>query len=188
MHGVVSLRLVPWLALLGAFAAGCATVPVIQTDYDAPPGSLRMATVSAVASRSEVLTTTDPYVELLASAGIPEGDIRDGSLVKIAIHCCNGPVLLTYGVAFAPAGIELHEGDVVEVRIARDPQAPGLDRLNVVTRIRQAHDDPHSRCAWLPEHEGLWLRAIYCDWMPGEGWKGIKNMYGQTTVWVKTPD
>ena len=188
MHAIVSLRLVPWLALLSVFAAGCATVPLIQTDWDAAPGSLRIAFVSSVASRSDVLASPDPYVKLFESAGIQEGDIRDGSLVVTQIHCCNGPDRLTYGVAFVPAGIELQYGDIVEIRTARDPQAAGLDRLNVVTRIRQAHDAQTSHCSWMPEREGLWLRTIYCAWMPAEGWKGINDMYGQTTVWVKTPD
>jgi hypothetical protein len=186
MRAIVSLRLVPWLALLSVFAAGCATLPDIQTDYDAPPRSLRIAGVNYVGSRGEVVAQPD-YVKLLGSAGIQEADIRDGSLIRTATHCCNGPDSLTYGIAFVPAGIELQYGDVVEIRTARDPEAPGLERLNVVTRIRQAHDARPSHCSWMPDHEGLWLRTIYCDWMPAEGWKGIKNLYGQTTVWVKTP-
>ena len=176
-----------WLTLLGVFAAGCAGVPSIQYPYDAPPGSLRLGVVSWVAPRSAVLERRD-LMEPLGSAGIPEQDIQDGSVIQMMIHCCDGPTTGSYSFAFAPPGVRPQVGDIVEVRMVHDREADGPARLNVVTRIREPYDTHPSHCAWMPDEKGLWLRAVYCDWMPAEGWTGIRNMYGQTIAWVKAAD
>ncbi|HXX49512.1 MAG TPA: hypothetical protein VEN47_14880 [Myxococcota bacterium] len=184
MRGGVPDRLapLPFLILLSVCAAACATL--LQSDTDAPAGSLRLAVVASVNSREEVLSRPEVMADL-KSAGIRDQDLRDGSLILTALHCCNGPDVDTYRYAYVPPGIQLRQGDLVEIRVARDPSGAGLDRINVVTQLREPAGTEPSSCAWLPLQAGLWRRAIYCDWMPAEGWTGVRNWLGQTEVWIK---
>ena len=139
--------------------------------------------VADVATRLELVQIQDFY-QLALSAGIQDKDIVDGSAIKIQVHCCDGPDVITYGFAWVPAGIQVQRGDIVEVRVALDPDAPGLDRLNVVTQIRQGHDAKPSRCDWIPPQPGLWRRTIFCDWMRSEGWVEVRS-WGKPILWMK---
>lgn len=174
----------PLLILLSVFAEACAGIHPLLSDGDAPPGSLRLGVVVRLVLREEVLSNPDALADL-RSGGIGDKDLRDGSLVQIALHCCNGPNVTTYGYAYAPPAIQLQQGDVVEIRVGRESEAAGLERLNQVIRVRELAGTEPSQCLWLPLGKGLWMRAIYCGWMPAEGWTGVKNYLGQTVVWIK---
>ncbi len=55
--------------------------------------------------------------------------------------------------------------------------------MNVATRVRERADATERHCGWDPPSPRAWMRVIYCDWMPAEGWthkKGIGN------PWIKT--
>jgi hypothetical protein len=188
MRGGVSARLglIPFLILLSLCAGACAgSAPDLLSDYEAPPGSLRLAAVAHVGLRQEILAGSPDALADLKSAGLQDQDLRDGSVIVAQIHCCHGPNELSYGFAYVPPGIELEKGDVVEIRVGRGPKAAGLDQLNVVTQVRERADAKPYHCMWWPPGETLWMRAIYCDWMSAEGWTGVKNYLGQTVVWTK---
>ena len=168
---------------LSLLASACATVPMIQADVDAPPGALRVAKVSDIATRLEIVGNQEFY-KLALSAGIADKDMVDGSVIQTQLHCCDGPDVTTYGAAWVPSGIRVHRGDIVEIRVALAPEAPGLERLNVVTQIRQPYDAQPSRCDWIPPEPGLWRRTIFCDWMPSEGWVEVRS-WGLPILWMK---
>jgi hypothetical protein len=171
------------ILVLALFGAGCASVPFISEDVDAPPGALRVASVANIATRLELVQNQDFYKILLA-AGIEDKDIVDGSVIRTQVHCCDGPDVTTYGMAWVPAGLELQRGDIVEIRVALDPEEVGLKRFNVVTQVRQPRDAKPSRCDWIPPQPGLWRRTIFCDWMPSEGWVEVRS-WGLPYLWMK---
>ena len=168
--------------LLGAACAGSGKQR-IQADTFAPPGTLRMALVVVGATREEVVALPELH-QLLLSAGVKDEEIVAGSVVQLALHCCDGPDTLTYGVAYAPPSVPVQRGDIVEIRVASAVNAQGLDRLNVVTRVREVHDTTPSHCTWVPQEEGLWRRTLHCDWMEAEGWTEIRS-WGLPVVYTK---
>jgi len=179
-HSAVRQILVSVLALLGT---ACAGVSPIYADNDAPAGALRVALAVHGLPRAEVLQYEGLQEALLAS-GVKDDEIDEHRVIGVAVHCCDGPDTITFGVAWAPPDIAVENGDVVEIRVGRGPEAEGLARLNVVTRIRQRHDADPSRCDWIPKQPGLWRRTIYCDWMPSEGWVEVRS-WGLPILWMK---
>ena len=101
------------------------------------------------------------------------------------IYCCGGPNEKgTAVVIYVPPDLEVHRGDVIELRAA-DPSKKGeLGQINVVTRIRQAAADHNGACRWDPPDERLWCRTLYADWMVEEGWKFQHGLY---KAWYKPP-
>src|SRR5262245_56588725 len=175
-----------WGRMAGALAVigvGCAGVHPIQSDVDADPGSLRVALVEMVATRAEVIQHPE-FHQMLLAAGISNEQLSDGSVIQTRVHCCDGPDVITFGGAYVPPGIQVARGDVVEIRVATDPEADGTKRLNVVTQVRQPAEAKPSHCSWVPAEPGLWRRTLYCDWMPVEGWTEIRS-YGLPILWTK---
>jgi hypothetical protein len=156
---------------------------LIQTDVDAQPGWLRVAVVDIAATRAELVGEPKLHERLL-SAGVKDEEIAAGSVVRVVIHCCDGPEPLNYGVAYVPPGLQVQRSDLVEIRVAPDPKGNGLDRLNVVTQIREVHDTEPSRCRWVPPEPGLWRRTIHCDWMTEEGWQEVRS-WGLPILYTK---
>ena len=173
------------VCLVGLLATACAGIPAIYADTDAPPGARRVALVVQRATRSEILQEEDMHQALLAS-GLRDEDIADDRVIAVAVHCCDGPDALTYGIAYAPPALELAQGDIVEILVGTGPDGEGLARLNVVTRVREPHGADPSRCNWIPNEPGLWRRTIYCDWMPSEGWVEVRS-WGLPILWMKPP-
>ncbi|WP_287878980.1 hypothetical protein [Acidovorax sp.] len=56
---------------------------------DTPPGSLKFIQVMDIASREDLLQGKIFYEELI-NTGIPDSNIRDGSMVVGRIYCCGG--------------------------------------------------------------------------------------------------
>lgn len=170
--------------VLALFGAGCAGVPFIESDVDdPPPGALRVGMVTDIGTRLELVQNQDFY-KILLGAGIADKDIVDGSVIRTQLHCCDGPDVTTYGMAWVPSGIQVKRGDIVEIQVASDPEAASLKRFNVVTQIRQPADAKPSRCNWIPPQNGLWRRTIFCDWMPSEGWVEVRS-WGNPYLWMK---
>ena len=173
------------LCVAALVSTACAGVSPIYADGDAPAGALRVALVVHPLPRSEALQLGDVHQALLAS-GIADAEITDGRVIGVAVHCCDGPDAITYGVAWSPSDLAVKKGDIVEIRVGTGPDAEGLARLNLVTQVRQPAGADPTRCSWIPDEPGLWRRTIYCEWMPSEGWVEVKSL-GLPILWMKPP-
>lgn len=168
--------------------AGCVHVaPLRVYPDDVPPDALRLVQTMLVGSRDDILAVPAWHQALLDS-GIPEADIRDGSLAVGRIYCCGGPAELPNRQAYyIPPGMKVAPLDIVEVRAGREPGAGGPPRVNVVTRVVQTADAAEKACRWVPQDPRLYMRVLYCDWMPAAGWIEQKTAMGLNHTWLKPP-
>jgi hypothetical protein len=160
-----------FLALL---MTGCSVPLKIQSDF-VPAESLRLAQVMVIGKRADILEGKAVY-EAIIAAGIKDSEVVDGSVVVARIYCCGGPSenysseKVNARMLFVPKEINVALGDIVEVRVGRPPEKGDGGSLNVVTRVVQKYGEDGGSCWWDPKNERLWLRILYCDWMPKEGW------------------
>ena len=85
---------------------------------------------------------------------------------------------------YVPKGLNVALDDIVEVRVGRPPEKGDAGLLNIVTRIVQRYEAGKEDCWWDPKNDRLWLRVLYCDWMPREGWI---EQGGLDPAWYKPP-
>lgn len=178
-----AVSLLPLIPLL--LSTGCAKQPLrIHADF-LPAGSLRLAQVKAFGHGDEVSALPGTHKALL-DAGIAEADLRGGGGLVIArVYCCGGPPEDGAAImAYAPPGVTPTAGDVVEVRVGRPPRNkddPG--QVHVVTRVRHTAAEENRAWRWDPPLKTLWMRTIYADWMPSEGWMKQQKFGGD--AWYK---
>ena len=147
----------------------CATASRIYPPVPEETGALRVAEVMQFAQRQQIVSSGIHYERILAS-GIRDADLRDRSLAVGRVYCCGGPAETRNAPFFyIPNDVSVELGDIVEIRMGRQPDQndPGL--VNTVVRVRHK-GIAQSPCRWVPEREGLWMRVLYCDWMEKEGW------------------
>jgi hypothetical protein len=143
-------------------------------------GGLRVTQVMALATREEILRLGAGLQELLAS-GLKDSDLKDGSLAMGRVYCCHrsteeGTALWFY----IPPDVPVNVGDVVIIRMGRQPTKADSGAVNVATEVREKQGAPDSKCSWDPPNNTLWRRLLYCTWMPAEGWalkKGFWNTW-----------
>lgn len=163
--------------------ASCATTLRIQSDY-VPSGSLRLAQVMGLAKRDEIIQAKRLYDALIAS-GVRDSEIVDGSVAVARIYCCGGPAEKSdVRMAYIPRGLNAGSGDIVEIKVGRPPEKGDAGILNIVTRVVQTDADNSGTCWWDPKKDYLWMRVLYCDWMPKEGWTQQGGIY---PAWFKPP-
>lgn len=152
--------------------------PSIKEDT----GALRLAeVVHPPATRKQIVSLGLHYENLLA-AGIKDSDLRDGSLVEGRMYCCGGEIETSSALWFyVPEGLQVEIGDIVEVRMGRQPGKNGPGEVNTAMRVRQK-GITNGSCQWVPDKPGLWMRVLYCDWMEQEGWIERKGLYN---TWLK---
>jgi len=139
-------------------------------------GAHRMLEVIYVASRENIVEDEDFYRELL-DLGIKDEDISDGSAASGMIYCCGGKISMeSRFVFYVPPEIRVQVGDLVEIRLGKDYG------VATAVQVRQAAGSSARTCRWDPEQEGLWMRVVFCDWMPKEGW--VYNNKARNT-WYK---
>lgn len=163
------------LALLLLFLVTACSAPLlrIQSD-DVPAGSLRVAQITAVAKREDILKL-EAYTDIIA-AGVADSDLEDGSVAMARIYCCGGVTkefsseYVSRRMLYVPKGIGAAVGDFVEVKVGGPPEHGDGGRLNTVTRVVAKYGEKPESCWWEPRDERLWLRFPYCEWMPKEGW------------------
>ena len=178
-----------FLAVLSSVAScflltGCQSGNMRLYGDRVPAGSLRLAWVMGVGSRKEILESSWGR-EILTGTAIKETEIRDGSGVMTAIYCCGGPNEKGEArVVYVPAGITVERNDIVEVRVGHPPEGDKLGTPNTVTRIRQRAGEVGGSCRWDPPDERLWVRILYADWMPAEGWVRQGGLF---PAWYKPP-
>ena len=149
-------------------------------------GALRLAQVMQTATREEILKLTTQREHLLAS-GLQDSDFKDGSLAVGRVYCCHPST--DEGTAmwfYVPPDKPVNPGDIVEIRMGREPTKTDPGKVNMLIEIRQKKDSTESHCSWDPPQDFLWRRVLYCDWMPTEGWTLKK---GSHNTWLKrAPD
>ncbi len=149
-------------------------------------GALKLAQVVGLASRSEILGLKKDYQRLLDS-GLSDSVLVDKSVGLGRVFCCGGlpeATRLDALLFYIPPADSVELGDIVEIRLGQEPGKGAPGRINVVTQVRERANATEHRCRWDPPNERAWMRVIYCDWMPTEGWthkKGIGN------PWIKAP-
>lgn len=179
----MSRRLLPTVGVAAVILllGGCASAPRIQSDL-VPAGSLRLAQVTELFTQQDILGSKNACDTLQAS-GVSRTEIRDGSLGAGRVYCCGGPPQQAT-VFYVPPTLRVKLGDVVEVRIGRPQGNGGPGQVNTVTRIRQQAGDKQGSVRWDPPDERLWMRILYADWMPREGWV---YQGGLAKTWYKPP-
>lgn len=177
-------RFLLFLALL--VGTGCSNNLQIHTDF-VPPDSLRLAQVMVLGKRADIVQAK-PLFDAILAAGIPDGEIVDGSVVMARIFCCGGITdnmsseKVNSVILFVPKDVKVGLGDIVEVRVGRPPKDGDAGKLHTVIRVVQQYGGNEKSCWWDPKDNRLWLRVLYCDWMPDEGW--IKQG-GTNPAWYK---
>lgn len=154
-----------------------ASVVAGAAKNDDASGHLLAAGVVQVATQAE-LAGTNFHKDMLAR-GVDEASIVDGVLVVARMLCCRDNPKTSIAVyAYNPLAIQVAPGDLIELRVG-DSQAKGtVDELVIVTRVLQRADQVDGMCRWDPPDPRLWLRFVYCDWMPAEGWvKRNRKLY-----------
>lgn len=158
-----------------------------STPRRIPAGSLRLAQVVEIANRDEIVQLKELY-EAIRASGFNDSEIVDGSVVVARIYCCGGLTENTSSekvnalILYVPKGLNISLGDIVEVKSGRPPEKGDAGMMNVVTRLVQKNGANYAPCWWDPKDDRLWLRVLYCDWMPKEGW--IKQE-GINPAWFK---
>jgi hypothetical protein len=167
-----------------ALIASCTHVASLRVYPDeVSPDSLRLVQVMLVGTRSEIISEKEWHAALLQS-GVPDSDIQDGSMAVGRIWCCGGPVEMSDRQAFyVPPNLKVVPFDIVEIRAGREPVKGGPGQVNVATRIVRGANDTSATCRWEPQNTKLWMRILYCDWMPQEGWVELKTALRHT--WFK---
>lgn len=173
-------------AALLMLMTGCVHVAPLRVYPDeVPADSLRLVQVMLIGTRADIVGVKEWHQALLDS-GIRDEDIRDGSMAVGRIWCCGGPAETSDRQAFyVPPGIKVDLLDIVELRAGREPDATDKGRANIATRVVRNAGDSTTTCRWEPQDPRLWMRVLYCDWMPQEGWIELKTTLKHT--WFKPP-
>jgi hypothetical protein len=180
----------PIVSLAMALAA-CASGTVLdkyQSDY-VPAGSLRLGQAMQVAKGEEVLKDKQLH-DFVTASGVSDSDIENGSIVLARIFCCGGLTRSTSSevanarVAYVPPELHVGPGDIIEMRVGHAAQAGVPAVMNRATKVVQRSEHDDGSCWWDPRNDRLWLRILYCTWMPKEGW--VKQG-GINPAWYKPP-
>jgi hypothetical protein len=178
---------------LAIFCMGCAGTMIVYPPTSDHAGALRVAEVMDVSPGHDL---PEPRSRVLYQAGISQDALQAGSIAIGRTYCCGGSNETNNVLAiFVPAEVLVKPGDVLEVRMGREPTGDHTARVNTATRIREEYppggasrwgsedrnwDDVS--CKWIPEKPSHWGRLLYCDWMPEEGWIEYDGFWG---AWIK---
>jgi len=160
---------------------GCVAASAAQ-EADAS-GVLRAAGVVQVATRDDIKKASSYYKDMLAH-GVDEASIVDGSLVVVRMLCCRDNLKASaLAYLYNPRAIKVAPGDFIEFRIG-DAKAPNTpEAFSSVTRVLQPVDQTDGKCWWDPRDDRMWMRFVFCEWMPAEGW--VKQDSKMNPAWYK---
>lgn len=143
---------------------------------------MRLALVTDLASRQQI-GAAGPLREYLLASGIKDADLRDGSVGVGRVYCCGADETVSFMMFYVPQGLGIEVGDVVEVKMGRNPSKDDRGAVTTAARVRQKRDDASGPCRWdPPTPPGLWMKVLYCDWMKQEGWVEER---GPHHTWMK---
>jgi hypothetical protein len=145
-----------------------------------------LAQIVYIASREELVREGARVYQSMLASGVKDSDIRNGSLVFGRVECCGGPNEKASAMfLYVPSDATPALGDIVEIIVGQEPSDGRQGTPNTVTGVRQKANDPTGGCRWDPPDDRLWMRILYCEWMPAEGWVELKATL--THKWVKPP-
>ena len=159
----------------GLFFSSCSSKWLRIHSEEVPPDSLRLAQVIKIHNRSEILQFKETYNAIITS-GIPDAEIKDGRVVQARVWCCGGPTggpsaeVSNAKIVFVPKGMKVNRGDIIEIRSGYPSSKKTPSKINMFTRVIQKANERNGHCWWEPKDNRLWLRVLYCDWMPSQGW------------------
>ena len=145
--------------------------------------------MTAIGKRDEIIQAK-PLYNAIISTGIRDSEIVDGSVAVARVYCCGGLTKdfssekVDARMLYIPRGLDVAPGDIVEVKVGNPPEKGGPGSLNIVTRVVQKYGSDDANCWWDPKDDSLWLRVLYCSWMPSEGWV---RQGGVSPAWFKPP-
>jgi len=183
-------RLKRVIFLVGGFlVAGTSFAQSRVYEDFVPAGSLHLGQVMTAAKRDDIVRIK-PLYESVKTTGISDADIVDGTVVAVRIFCCGGITKESSSeisnslFLYVAKDVEVGIGDIVEFRVGHVAAGGTPALINSVTRVAQKSGKDEGTCWWDPKNDRLWLRVLYCDWMPAEGW--IKQG-GVSPAWFKPP-
>lgn len=168
------------LFVAGMLVSSCASVSRLHPIVRENAGVVRVAQVTALANRQQIIEFGVNYDHLIASE-IKDTDLRDGSVAQGRVYCCGGPNLTIW--FYILSGMDVEVGDIVEVKMGRQPEDQDRGTVNIATQVRHKREDADKHCRWDPPNERLWMRILYCDWMEKEGW--VERKEGLSKTWAK---
>ena len=176
----VRMKKIIWIVISSIICSACSTPLRIQSDI-VPVGSLRVAEVVSIGTREDILKA-EAYKAII-TAGVADSELVDGSIVMARVFCCGGlseslsEERIHALMLLVPKGLKVMKGDLVEVKVGRPPEKGDGGILNTVTRVVQGYEERVQKskeysdtCWWDPKDNRLWLRVLYCNWMPKDGW------------------
>lgn len=178
------LALVTWAVSILVPITVLASSSSLYPSKKKEAGALKLAQVTGLASRAEIVAFKKDYQRLLDS-GLPDSALVDRSIGAGRVYCCGGLPAATHLDElwfYVPPDIPVEPGDFVEIRLGQEPGKKSAGRVNAVTQARERVNATERRCRWEPPNDRLWMRVIYCDWMTAEGWTH-KNGIGNP--WIK---
>jgi hypothetical protein len=181
--GRLSIWMLSLVTAMGSMPVGAEATSRLFPYYKDETEILRLAQVMGTGSRHEILEAGMHY-RLMLAAGIPDEQLVDGSLAIARVYCCGGATEVAQAIwLFVPPGTTVKPGDVVEVRMGRQPEGDDAGLVNQAVAIRQRPDASGTgTCSWQPDDPKLPTRTLYCDGIEQEGWvkrEGLREM------WVK---
>lgn len=155
------------------------------------PGTRVLAMVVDVGKLDDIIASgEDGMLGMLHASGIGDDEISAGSVAFGIIYCCGGKISrdTLYGF-YIPTNFRVAAGDVVEISLGRTASKKERKRgdrgtVNRATGVRYSFGKEDGSCRWDPEDDRLWMRVLYCNWMPDEGWQ---YRGGLSEGWYKLP-
>jgi hypothetical protein len=146
-----------WLLLTAVIPllTSCASVSRLHPFFRENAGVVRVAQVTALATRQYILEFRENYDHLIAS-GINDADLRDGSVARGRVYCCGGPNMDIW--FYIPRGLNIETGDIVEVKMGRQPEDQDRGAVNIVTQVRHKREDADKHCRWDPPNDHACLK------------------------------
>ncbi len=170
-------------ALVMIFESFASSVYQMQA-FHLPAASHRMGGVVAIARHDEIVAFPEQYLQVLTASGLKPTEMPDGSVAVAIVYCCGGPAEKSDSFFFyVPPGMSVQPGDIVEVKMGRPTNQSDPGTVNTLVGVRQKKD-ASGVCRWDPPDPALWMRILYCDWMPKEGWVEQTGLY---KTWYKPP-
>lgn len=143
-----------------------------------PPGTLALVMVAEVGELNDILASgEDGMLGMLHANGIVDDDLSDGSVAFGLVYCCGGKISRdTVHGFYVPTEFRVAVGDVVEISLGRTVSKKERKRgdrgtVNRAIRVRYSFEKEDGSCRWDPQDDRLWMRVLYCDWMPSESWQ-----------------
>jgi hypothetical protein len=172
-----------FIVIFSTCAMSSAATSRLYPPNDNETGGLRLVQVVELATRDQILKL-GVNLKYLYASGVKDTDLKDGSVAMAIVYCCHLATEERTAIGFyVPPDVQVKVGDLVTVRMGRKQTKKDPGTVNVAVEVREHEDTPTPLCSWNPPNDKLWLRVLYCSWMPAEGWTHKKSFLHE--AWFK---